>query len=76
LNSVLGETSDQQQPNQTGSNIHLKPLSNKAKREPLPMRLRALPPSFWQHPNQPNVSPGTFPVGPVSSQEVSCHAPH
>jgi hypothetical protein len=38
------------------NSIQLKPISNKAKRDPLPMRLRALPPSFWQQPNQPSAS--------------------
>lgn len=29
------------------------------------MRLRALPPSFWQQPNQSNVSPGTMYLPPL-----------
>lgn len=49
----------------------LKPISNKAKREPLPMRLRALPMSFWQQPNQPNVSPGTmYLLPPLFKNEI------
>ena len=48
----------------------LKPISNKAKREPLPMRLRALPMSFWQQPNQPNVSPGTMYLPPLFNNEI------
>ncbi len=71
LNSVLGDISDQPttQNNNNNNSIHLKPLSNKAKREPLPMRLRALPPSFWQQPNQPNVSPGTMYLPPLFKNE-------
>lgn len=34
---------------------------NKTHRDPLPMRMRALPQSFWQQPNRPhNVSPATI----------------
>lgn len=33
--------------------------------EPIPMRLRALPPSFWQQPNQSNISPGTMYLPPL-----------
>ncbi|XP_046377221.1 uncharacterized protein LOC124149582 [Haliotis rufescens] len=42
------------------------PPKYKARRDPLPMRCRALPQSFWQQPNVPHqVSPGTmFPVLP------------
>lgn len=29
------------------------------------MRLRALPPSFWQQPNQSNISPGTMYLPPL-----------
>ena len=50
--------------------ISLKPISNKAKREPLPMRLRALPMSFWQQPNQPNVSPATMYLPPLFKNEI------
>lgn len=38
--------------------------------EPLPMRLRALPPSFWQQPNQPNVSPSTMYLPPLFKNEI------
>lgn len=42
------------------------PPKTRPKREPLPMRLRALPQSFWQQPNVPHtVSPGTaYPILP------------
>lgn len=40
------------------------------KKDPLPMRLRALPPSFWQQPNQPNVSPGTMYLPPLFKNEI------
>ena len=53
-----------------GNESILKPISNKAKREPLPMRLRALPLSFWQQPNQPNVSPGTMYLPPLFKNEI------
>ncbi|KAF4519958.1 hypothetical protein B566_EDAN005457 [Ephemera danica] len=36
----------------------------KPKREPLPMKLRALPQSFWQQPNQPTSMSPAFPVLP------------
>ena len=51
-------------------NVQLKPISNRAKREPLPMRLRALPMSFWQQPNQPNVSPGVMYLPPLFKNEI------
>lgn len=51
-------------------NIQLKPISNKAKREPLPMRLRALPPSFWQQPNQPNATLSTMYLPPLFKNEI------
>ena len=63
LSAIINDLSNSKQQQQ--NNIQLKPLSNKAKREPLPMRLRALPPSFWQQPNQPNVSPGTMYLPPL-----------
>lgn len=56
--------------NSDSSPISLKPISNKAKREPLPMRLRALPMSFWQQPNQPNVSPATMYLPPLFKNEI------
>lgn len=40
----------------SGEEMQLKPLSTRAKREPLPMRLRALPKSYWEEPNRPNVT--------------------
>ncbi|KAK6177687.1 hypothetical protein SNE40_015740 [Patella caerulea] len=45
------------------------PPKVKPKREPLPMKLRALPQSFWQQPNIPHqVSPGSiFPILPPLS---------
>lgn len=52
------------------NNELLKPISSKAKREPLPMRLRALPMSFWQQPNQPNVSPGAMYLPPLFKNEI------
>jgi len=52
------------------NSIHLKPISNKAKREPLPMRLRALPPSFWQQPNQPNSSLNTMYLPPLFKNDI------
>jgi hypothetical protein len=51
-------------------NVQLKPISSKAKREPLPMRLRALPSSFWQQPNQPNISPSTMYLPPLFKNEI------
>jgi hypothetical protein len=51
-------------------NVQLKPISSKLKREPLPMRLRALPPSFWQQPNQPNISPSTMYLPPLFKSEI------
>ena len=56
--------------NNAESSPILKPISNKAKREPLPMRLRALPMSFWQQPNQPNVSPATMYLPPLFKNEI------
>lgn len=54
--------------------LQLKPISSKAKREALPMRLRALPASFWQQPNQPNVSPGTMYLPPLFKNENASSA--
>ena len=48
----------------------LKPISNRHKREPLPMRLRALPPSFWQQPNQPNALPTSMYLPPLFKSEL------
>ena len=45
------------------NNIQLKPI--KHKRDALPMRLSALPQSFWQQPNQSNVSPGSMYLPPL-----------
>jgi hypothetical protein len=59
-----------EQLNNTDDSIKLRPISNKAKRDPLPMRLRALPLSFWQQPNQPNVSPGTMYLPPLFKNEI------
>nr|CAD7428689.1 unnamed protein product [Timema monikensis] len=44
---------------------------NKNKKDPLPMRLRALPQSFWQQPNKPtSLSPGAiFPVLPPLKED-------
>ncbi|XP_012944291.1 uncharacterized protein DDB_G0271670 [Aplysia californica] len=49
------------------------PPKIKPKREPLPMKLRALPQSFWQQPNVAHqVSPATlFPILPPLSQKES-----
>jgi hypothetical protein len=74
LNSVLGGGEITSTPMTTtcgDTGIQLKPLSSKAKREPLPMRLRALPPSFWQQPNQPNVSPGTMYLPPLFKNDTT-----
>ncbi|CAF0716223.1 unnamed protein product [Brachionus calyciflorus] len=54
----------------TESPIQLKPISNRQKRDPLPMRLRALPPSFWQQPNQPNISPATMYLPPLFKNDI------
>ncbi|PSN38352.1 hypothetical protein C0J52_06937 [Blattella germanica] len=45
------------------------PSKQKPKKEPLPMKLRALPQSFWQQPNQTNcLSPGAvYPILPPLS---------
>jgi uncharacterized cupredoxin-like copper-binding protein len=52
------------------NNDQLKPLSNKQKREALPMRLRALPPSYWQQPNQQNVPPSNMYLPPLLKYEI------
>ncbi len=53
--------------NQIDNNVQLKPI--KHKRDALPMRLRALPQSFWQQPNQSNVSPGSMYLPPLFKHE-------
>ena len=69
-NQELIAQNDQINNNNNDDNIKLRPISNKAKRDPLPMRLRALPLSFWQQPNQPNVSPGTMYLPPLFKNEI------
>lgn len=51
-------------------NCDFKTILSKSKREPLPMRMRALPASFWQQPNQPNISPGTMYLPPLFRNEI------
>ena len=50
------------------SSVKLKPI--RQKREPLPLRLRALPASFWEQPNFPNVSPATMFLPPLHRNEI------
>ncbi len=59
-----------EQNGRTNATLQFKPIPNKAKREPLPMRLRAIPPSFWQEPNQANVSPATMYLPPLFKNEM------
>lgn len=70
LNVGISETVSGSELQNDRQNVQLKPISNKAKREPLPMRLRALPMSFWQQPNQPNVSPGVMYLPPLFKNEI------
>lgn len=50
------------------SSVMLKPI--RQKREPLPLRLRALPASFWEQPNLPNISPATMFLPPLHRNEI------